>query len=147
MSAQVEATPADVLKAAIEELFVRGNYTASHYHRYADHDYDAPREEPEAWAVHCAIGGVEHAIWRLTGTNVAPERGLDAHAGKWGDLEDRHTLYAETMRVLNKAAAALAVERQVERVDDVEDLTFLDDEKGETLVRPAFERALAEVVR
>lgn len=127
-------TPVDVLDVAIDELFVKGNFTAEGYHLFysepEDGCYKMSTFSLELATMHCAIGGVEHAIWKLTGRDVQENRGGEAYVGGMSAIDGpRRTLYARVMGALNDEAVKVA--RNDDRVADegkyvsgVEDLTM-----------------------
>ncbi len=75
----------------------------------------------------CAIGGIEQAIWKLTGEDVSEDRYESAKVAvpKW------QTLYARIMRRLNAKAREMfpTLKHDGEEILTVEELTFVDGER------------------
>jgi hypothetical protein len=113
-------TQADVIRAAIAQFKKRGGYTPNGYLVDGRGLETGPGDHVRAC---CAIGGVEQAIWKLTGENVI---GLRLQVGQQ-DVPPpvyRRTLYGGVMRKLNAKARKLyptlpGMDRKIETVEDV----------------------------
>ncbi len=104
-------TEIKVLDAAIEQISKRGGYTAGGYQRTRD-GYNLDRPGAETYAC-CAIGGIEQAIWQITGEDVV------GRFGRWiRPQSSRRDLYANIVRRLNRKA------QELYGCADVEDVTF-----------------------
>lgn len=129
------ATPLEVLDAAIETLSAPDGYNVHTYHgvpyRNEDEEFDGYEDAPVAVAtMHCAIGGVEHAIWKLCGDDVTDRRDEYAYTGS--SKEERcPTLYPRkrprkpTLVVYQTVMKALNEETRARDLGgDVEQATF-----------------------
>src|ERR1700690_4038498 len=105
MTTMTTVTPLQVLDAAIERL--------SEPDGYISHDYHNSYAGPEEATAHCAIGGVEHGIWKLLKYDVSGMRDELAYTGVRGGGDETivytgrvqaYKVYAEVMRVLNEEA-------------------------------------------
>lgn len=144
-----ELTAADVIGAALEQIRTEEGYTDGFY--FLDEKRERTLDEPGAnVGATCAIGGVEQALWRLTGQVVTGERERAAYPEnrQYGRLfSPRSTvsrLYFEAMAILNRVALRTRRAWEFdsgEGVCPIEQLTFLADRP--TVVR-AFRRALKE---
>ncbi len=112
-------TEIKVLDAAIEQISKRGGYTASGYQR-TKAGVNLDRPGPQAYAC-CAIGGVEQAIWKITGEDIVSRFGRWVKPASW-----RRDLYANVVRRLNRKA------KELYGCDDIEDVTF---QAGERVTR------------
>lgn len=125
-------TQADVVRGAVQQLSKRGGYTADSYFAAKpgrETSCDGPGDHVGAT---CAIGGVEQAIWRLTGESVDPSLYHDIRDRLarrqeplfYGGETPRQKLYAAVMRKLNAKARKLFPELGGERILTVEEVTF-----------------------
>jgi hypothetical protein len=151
-------TPLEVLDMAIEELSKPGGFTPATYHagpmRHGGIESTCDLSTATA---HCAIGGVEHAIWKLTTVDVQMARHALAYTGRKdhiysqaradnvlveADPEERPALevYAQVMELLNETAVKMTRAGSFvdydgdpvdpEEVDDIEDLSFHADKES-----------------
>lgn len=125
-------TALDVLKVAYERLFVEGRFTKLDYQNTAKNARGDSTEVMSKARSHCAVGGVEHAIWKLTGENPLAIR-QDVY---------RTELFALTMTALDAMADRVAKTHGIFVQAGVEGLTFYRD--GKKLARECFELAIAE---
>lgn len=120
-------TQADVVRAAIHQLSKRGGYTADYYFQpkagTGDADDFGPKVPGEHVGATCAIGGVEQAIWQLTGEVVDPS--------PWGDIRERlaqqaepELIGSETPRQKLYAGVKLDDDGDVNEIRTVEQVTF-----------------------
>lgn len=125
-------TQADVVRGAVQQLSKRGGYTADHYFasKVGDgYDVEGPGDHVGAT---CAIGGVEQAIWKLTGESVDTslygeirERlARQEEPVLTGSETPRQKVYAAVMRKLNAKARKLFPELDGEQIATVEEVTF-----------------------
>ena len=127
-------TEADVVREAIE--VVGKGFTSMNYFQ------NSSSPGPEVGAT-CAIGGVEQAIWRLTGKDVSGERYWSAKPA----IPKRRTLYARVMKQLNAKACELYGHlKQVDGdpIETVEDVTFTSG--TETLLKRRVLRVFRSVL-
>ena len=134
-------TEVDVLTAALEQLEKPGGYDDSTYFRTRD-GYTTQYAGDSVGAT-CAIGGVEQAIWRLTGKVIGNrQRRLGAYREQAADRSHVTRLYAKVMKRLNAVARATPAATQF---DDggcaIEQLTFL---RAKRSVLKAFRVALEQ---
>ena len=111
MTSMTKVTPLQVIDAAIERLSEEDGYITNDYH---DNDGDVTTS-----TAHCAIGGVEHGIWKLLREDVTEWRDEVAYAGsaKTHDPEPLMPVkvaelpavqvYGQVMRVLNEEAVKM----------------------------------------
>ena len=115
------ATPTvlEIIDGAIEVLSKRDGYTKEDYHiskkKNSDNDYDS---SVSVQGAHCAIGGVEHAVWKLSSVDLSDDRWAlaytkDGKNDRRGDplsLSGRGAVvrrrYATVMAALNQEARA-----------------------------------------
>ena len=133
-----DITEVDVLEAAVEQLSQRRGYTADYYFVTPE---GLSREFPgDDVGACCAIGGVEQAIWKLTGRVVTDNRGI-----AYGDRPDRlstNRLYWRVMRRLDDVARRKHPKLLAGRNGcAIEQLTFA---AGKPTVVRAFRTALEE---
>jgi len=141
-------TPADVLEAAIGQLSKPDGYTPDTYFaRRGTECFSLETPGPDVGAT-CAIGGVEQAIWILTGQIVTEERGEAAFNNRAASKRTTSRLYAEVMSELNavarqhRALKAARVDPDSPWVCAIEQLTF---SAGKRAVLNAFRKALENV--
>jgi hypothetical protein len=132
------------------------HYTPEVYLRTESGDETPGREVVAA----CAIGGVEQAVWMVTGKSVIAERSRLAYIGKGGEerqtpgdadtLNEQHEVYWRVMRRLNLEAVSqrkegvfAEFEDEGYEINDVEDVTELGDHSRE-LMLDVFRAALAQ---
>lgn len=115
-----------VVRTAVEQLSKRGGYTADTYFSTTSARYLS--RPGDSVGVTCAIGGVEQAIWKLTGENVGAHvrfrLAQTAVPELEGDETPRQRLYAGVMRKLNAKARDLFPVLEGELIDTVEEVTF-----------------------
>ena len=133
-----DITEADVLEAAVEQLSQRKGYTADTYFRTtAGTETGNPGANVAAC---CAIGGVEQAIWKLTGQVVSDERQI-AYGSRPSNRRVINRLYWKVMNRLN----AVALRRHPRLLHaggcSIEQLTFVAPKHK---VVAAFREALEE---
>lgn len=150
------ATPLEVIDAAIAVLSKRDGYTADEYHgvwtnescgeTYAEKWVETADTLDEA-TTFCAIGGVEHAIWKLCGIDVRPERVIAYRTEIDAQPTEVLRIYERVMVELNR----VAVERGMEAgngVGNIEALTGVENKAGVLAAfRAARERLAAEATR
>jgi hypothetical protein len=120
-------TQADVVRAAIQQLSKRGGYTPDSYFAGKSSGDCHPAVPGADVGATCAIGGVEQAIWRLTGESVVasffdPVRERLAQSSKPlldGTETPRQRMYASVMAKLNRKARKLFPELGVYTVEGV----------------------------
>jgi len=107
MTSTTTVTPLQVLDAAIERLSREDGYINTDYH---DEGYVADSK------AHCAIGGIEHGIWKLLREDVTGYREDVAYTGSSNpDHRSRELpaavaarpsiqVYGQVMKVLNEEA-------------------------------------------
>lgn len=75
MSVATEVTEVDVIKAAIEQVRRRDGFTDSSYFRDTDGEMMTLSDvNGRQVGATCAVGGVEHALYKLTGEIVSARR-------------------------------------------------------------------------
>ena len=147
-----EITERDIIEAALEQFRKRGGFTPYAYFEtrngeVIDLDYLTDLKGGQRVVSACAIGGVEHALFGLTGRAVDwNERGRDglglAYDGPIRTRQKPLQLYAKTMRLLNRVAR----EMFPNEVFNVEEVTTLRDDRQidrRNTIR-VFEKALEE---
>lgn len=146
-------TQADVVRTAIQQLSKTGGYTPETY--FAPKPGGAHDGRPGAHVgATCAIGGVEQAIWQLTGEVVHddPMAGVRERLAQRpepalsGSETPRQKLYAGVMRKLNRKARALFPDLDEGMISTVEEVTYVGDEDeslGRTL--QVFNAVLADL--
>jgi len=137
---------AEVITEAIALLSARGSFTPAHYQVWQDDDEDDDaRDVPGEGVVRmCAIGGVEQAIWRLTGKDVSADRNAVARRAS----TNRRTLYANVMRRPNRKARELYPDGiNGDSVYTVEHVTFVEGSRSTVRRRTlrVFDAALKEL--
>lgn len=146
-----EITEADVLEAAIEQFKGNGYTSEAYFSNPSLSDWDQPNKPGPNVGAACAIGGVEQALWKLTGKVVGDEARDFASYGykKKGDRRQITRLYANTMHLLNEVAKKSPL-LQGENAPEphecpIEQLTFVASKR--TVVntfKKALERARAQ---
>lgn len=113
----MSVTELQVIDAAIEQFEKRGGFTTSHYQQNKKgYESDYPGEHVVSC---CAVGGVEQAIWQLTGKDPTREHGRMVQPPSY-----RRSIYARVIRKLNRKAVALYPVLDGSHMMDVEDITF-----------------------
>lgn len=144
-----ELTVVDVIGAALDQIRTQKGYTDGHYFLSVNERNDLPTPGPNVGAT-CAIGGVEQALWRLTGEVVTREREAAACPSNrhYGHLKHPRLvaskLYFEAMTILNRVALRSRKSWEFEEgphQSPIEQLTFV---AGHRAVVRAFKRALVE---
>ena len=104
----------------------------------------------------CAVGGIEQAVWRLTGENVAAGRqeiqvdgGLlyqvkNENVPLPDELDETHRLYARVMGRLNRLVAARFADEEIVDIEDVTTMTHNEDTDREAMIE-VIELAHAEL--
>lgn len=139
----------EVLEAALAELSRPRGYTAAAYHQ--DWRGDNVRDPKPGYRLrsvgdlatssrHCAVGGVEHAVWKITGEDVRDAR-EQAKLGRTRRRARPYLLYARVMRRLNRHARDVPPHRENPPYGTVEELSVA---RPKRYVLGVFERALAE---
>lgn len=102
-------TIVEVLDAALEVWSKPGGVIAMNY--TVDKNGENARLGSPDVARACAIGGIEHAVWKLTDgrgiSTVLTRSAATAETPEPLDPDDRYSLFRETMVVLNIAARKL----------------------------------------
>lgn len=132
-------TEADVIAAAIKQLEKPDGYTDGYYFRHeAGGNSMRPGEHVGAC---CAIGSIEQAIWKLTGSVVTKERHAAAYRSrKPSDRKAVTRLYVRTMKLLNAVAKETPAAKEFDRGGcAIEQLTFY---RAKRTVLKAFRTAL-----
>jgi hypothetical protein len=150
-----DITEADVIGAAIEQLSKKDGYDSGNYFSLLSKSeldeaeglvtvYTFETPGPDVGAT-CAIGGVEQAIWRLTGQVVTNERYDAAYHETAASKRHVSQLYAKVMRRLNSIARAEIKQLDLEEVPTeacaIEELTFIASKR---VVLNVFKKALAQ---
>lgn len=138
-------TQADVLRAALAHFKSRkGGFTRD---AYFSNDEEAPGQHAGAT---CAIGGVEQAIWKLTGQTISEEHreSLGQEQG-YPSKEDRFSLYGGVMRKLNaEARKRFPVDEDGDEIRTLEEVTMMGTPKvAKKRTLEVFETVLAGVDR
>jgi len=140
-------TQRQVVEAALAQLRKRGGYTSAQYFQRRGSSAGLSHPGPEVAAC-CAIGGVEQAIWQLTGEDVSDWRSRFAHRVLRGRVQrgSRQALYAGVMQRLNRKARQLYPEIDGVSIDTVEEVTFYGtDRTSRARVVNVFEAVLEDL--
>lgn len=119
-------TQRQVVQAARDQIAKRGGYTSSTYFQARGRSYHLSRPGEDVGAC-CAIGGVEQAIWKLTGEDVSSFRSRIAQAIRPRRLrsdDSRVKLYAGVMARLNAKARKMYPVLEGDEIDNIEHITF-----------------------
>lgn len=154
MAQPTACTPLHVLDNAIEVLSRPDGYVTDLYHaRYdpenARPDADVPgmvgTRDLDVATAHCAIGGVEHAMYKVCKRDVVADRHPHAYATTEQDTGDPVlTVFRKVMVALNLEAIRLYGELSDGEVDDVEDVSMNFDKKDVLAVFYAARERLVE---
>lgn len=146
----MQVTEADVIDAAIKQFEKPGGFTHEFYFRGKGLSVTTGHGGPsERVTATCAIGGVEQAVWQMTGRVVdetsreliaVRDNGIPAEHGR-----PRHlVIYQKVMNRVNRIARDLYPEDPTgDSTGNVEDITLWDDgDTDETVRRRARTRVL-----
>lgn len=142
-------TQAAVLRGAIEQIESRGGFTSSMYFKHRGGSWAEPRPGPNVGAT-CAVGGIEQAIWKLSGEHVDNFRGISPSLAKrQARTHPALPIYAAVMSRVDRLARKLYPEGpDGTTVRTLEEITFRwSDRYARPRVVAVLRAALAEVSR
>lgn len=159
MAQPTACTPLHVIDHAIETLSAPDGYVDDLYHAY----YDAPAyidrggssaegmvgtSDLDVATAHCAIGGVEHAIYKVCKQSVLPQRHPYAFRTEYRPAADPVIdVFQKVMVALNVTAIEMYGADSDSDVEDVEDVSLhYSKEDVLKVFRAARERLVAEQV-
>lgn len=147
MSATAVAVPSEVevLEETLKWFRARSHFTQDMYIELKPDAPDAAEGEAGPYVgATCAIGGVEHAIWRLTGKQVYGARGaVKATVPQTRKRDPMIRLYVKVMGRLNGMSKRLYDQPNIEQVT----LLGADESEGRDAMRNVIRTALREARR
>lgn len=119
-------TQADVVRQAIKQLRKKDGFVTDRFLQSKDGADHVQRPGDHVGAT-CAIGGVEQAIWKLTGKDVTADRDL-VRVGGALNKSVRNALYRGVITKLNaKARKLYPLDGLNGPIETLEELTFEDE--------------------